>query len=308
MNLQHLKYALETERAGSITKAAQNLFMAQPNLSNALKELETSIGITIFKRTPHGIEVTQEGKEFLDYVRNIAVQVDNLEMLYKSRGKKVVRLRIGSVRSSNVSHIVADFINDLPSTSSMKIEFKETTQFELLRLIESNELDLGMISFPLQHKPYFTFLMKSKNIIAFPIRELPLYLLMSARHPLAKTENIDASMLANYTEVIHGDFDSPETQYSQLMADAGITIPRRIVMVYDRGSMMDILSNCHDCYKWTDAAHPEVFDVYHLIAKKCTNNMMICEMAVYSKNRPLNKEQLSFIKRLKEMSHHEEFH
>ena len=49
MNLLHLKYAVEIEKTGSITKAANNLFMGQPNLSKAIKELETEIGITIFK-------------------------------------------------------------------------------------------------------------------------------------------------------------------------------------------------------------------------------------------------------------------
>lgn len=308
MNLRHLQYALETERAGSITKAAENLFMAQPNLSNALKELEASAGITIFKRTAHGIEVTRDGREFLDYVKSITDQVDKLEMLYKSHGDKTVRLRIGCTSSSNVSHIMTEFLNDIPETSPMKIEFRETNQFELLHLIESNEVDLGMIAFALQHKPYFTFLMESKNITALPIRQVPIYLLMSADHPLAKVENIDISMLAGYTQVFHGDLESSVTQFSKLMADAGITIPRRLVLVYDRGSMMDMLSNCHDCYTWTDATHPEMFKAYHLVAKKCTGNMIfICEVAAYSKNRPLNKDLLLFLKRLKEMANSEGF-
>ena len=50
MNLSHLRYALEVERTGSINKAAQNLFMGQPNLSKAIKDLESEVGITIFKR------------------------------------------------------------------------------------------------------------------------------------------------------------------------------------------------------------------------------------------------------------------
>jgi DNA-binding transcriptional LysR family regulator len=307
MNLRHLQYALETERAGSITKAAQNLFMAQPNLSNALKELEATVGITIFKRTTHGVEVTQDGREFLDYVKSITDQVENLERLYQSHADKTVRLRIGCTRSSNVSHIVADCINSIPKISPMRIEFREATQFELLHLIESNEMDLGMIGFPLQHKPYFTFLMESKNITALPIRQLPVYLLMSAEHPLAKVEHIDASMLAGYTQIIHGDLDSSVTQFLKLMSDAGITIPRRLVLVYDRGSMMDMLSNCHDSYVWTDATHPEMLKIYNLVAKKCDNNVIVCEMAAYSKNRPLNKDLLIFLKRLKEMANYAEF-
>ena len=63
MKMQHLIYTIEVDNAGSISKAAENLYMAQPNLSNALKELEQEIGITIFKRIPRGIETTKEGRE-----------------------------------------------------------------------------------------------------------------------------------------------------------------------------------------------------------------------------------------------------
>ena len=67
MNIVHLKYAVEIARTKSISKAAENLYMAQPNLSRAVKELEEALGITIFKRTSKGITVTPEGEEFLRY-------------------------------------------------------------------------------------------------------------------------------------------------------------------------------------------------------------------------------------------------
>jgi DNA-binding transcriptional LysR family regulator len=71
MNTLHLKYAVEVERAGSITQAADNLFMAQPNLSKAIRELEEGLGITIFERTPRGVVPTQRGVEFLRRAKEI---------------------------------------------------------------------------------------------------------------------------------------------------------------------------------------------------------------------------------------------
>ena len=64
MNTSYLAYALEIERVGSITQAAQNLYMAQPNLSKALKELEKELGYPVFKRTALGVKATEEGEEF----------------------------------------------------------------------------------------------------------------------------------------------------------------------------------------------------------------------------------------------------
>ena len=75
MTRQQLICALEVGRAGSINRAAQNLFMAQPNLSSTIRELEAEIGITLFKRSSQGVEVTHAGEQFLRQAADIVAQV-----------------------------------------------------------------------------------------------------------------------------------------------------------------------------------------------------------------------------------------
>ncbi len=84
MNLQHIKYAVEVQKTGSITQAAENLYMGQPNLSKAIRELEKSLGIVIFKRTSKGVLPTAQGEEFLRYAKSILDQVQRIEDLYHS--------------------------------------------------------------------------------------------------------------------------------------------------------------------------------------------------------------------------------
>ena len=84
MNLLHLKYAVEVEKTGSITRAAERLYMGQPNLSKAIRELEDSLGITIFRRTSKGVVPTREGAVFLGYAKSIAAWVEQVEKLYGS--------------------------------------------------------------------------------------------------------------------------------------------------------------------------------------------------------------------------------
>ena len=79
MNILHLKYALEIDKYKSINKAAEMLFMSQPNLSRALKELEDDLGISIFKRTSKGMDTTMQGEEFLSYAKKILAQIDEVE-------------------------------------------------------------------------------------------------------------------------------------------------------------------------------------------------------------------------------------
>ena len=71
MNVLHMKYAVEIANAGSINKASEQLFIAQPNLSRAIKELESDLGITIFERSSKGIKTTPEGEEFIGYAKTI---------------------------------------------------------------------------------------------------------------------------------------------------------------------------------------------------------------------------------------------
>jgi DNA-binding transcriptional LysR family regulator len=80
MNTLFFKYAVEIERTRSITKAAENLYMAQPNLSRAIKEAEETVGFSIFERNSKGVVPTRKGLQFLDYARRI---LDELEQINK---------------------------------------------------------------------------------------------------------------------------------------------------------------------------------------------------------------------------------
>ena len=76
MNMLHIKYAVEVARVGSLNKAAQNLIIAQPNLSRSIKELEGDLGIKIFDRSSKGMVLTSEGEEFISYAKEILKQID----------------------------------------------------------------------------------------------------------------------------------------------------------------------------------------------------------------------------------------
>ena len=88
MNLQHMKYAVAVAETGSINKAADRLFVGQSNLSRAIKELENSLGVAIFERSAHGMELTPEGGVFLRYAKAILQQVDEVEHMFTEGSAK----------------------------------------------------------------------------------------------------------------------------------------------------------------------------------------------------------------------------
>ena len=79
ISVKQMKYAVEIARCGSINQAAQNLFVTQPSLSKAMKELENVLGYTVFQRGPSGTTVTEEGREFLQTAEEIVYKLERLE-------------------------------------------------------------------------------------------------------------------------------------------------------------------------------------------------------------------------------------
>ena len=86
MNLLHMKYAVEIARTNSLNKAAETLYVGQSALSRAIKELETSLGVTLFERSSKGMTLTHDGEIFVYYAKSVLAQVDNIESMF-SEGK-----------------------------------------------------------------------------------------------------------------------------------------------------------------------------------------------------------------------------
>ena len=102
MTLQQLRYVIEIVNCGSMNAAAEKLFVTQPSLSNAVKELEKELGIEIFLRSSRGISLSAEGAEFLGYARQVVEQAELLEQRYTD--KKPSR-RLFSVSTQHLSLI-----------------------------------------------------------------------------------------------------------------------------------------------------------------------------------------------------------
>ena len=112
MNLSYLKYAVEVEKTGSITKAAQNFYMNQPHLSKIIRELERDLGCDIFDRTSRGMVPTKKGVEFLRYAKAILVQEEQIEALCVKNSEKALEVNLCVPRAT---------IFPMPSLNFLKI-------------------------------------------------------------------------------------------------------------------------------------------------------------------------------------------
>ena len=107
MTLQQLRYVIEVAKTGSMNVAAKQLFVSQPSLSMAIRELENDVHISIFERTTKGVVITAEGEEFLGYARQIINQVELLEDKYIDAGQ--IKKKFG-VSAQHYSFAVKAFV------------------------------------------------------------------------------------------------------------------------------------------------------------------------------------------------------
>lgn len=299
MNLLHLKYVIEVEKTGSITKAAKNLFMGQPNLSKAIRELESEIGITIFKRTVKGTEATHQGAEFLSYAKTILSQIDELESLYKPHQENVVRLNISVPRASYISAAVTAFISQLDAGQGLDIRFKETEALTAITDVNSREADLGLIRFQDIYEDYFLHLLQDYQLEHEVLYQFEMMLMMSEEHPLAELEVVPYHMLSSYIELIHGDFKEPNLLMNQIKKTAQPQVSRRIY-VYDRGSQMDLLQRVKNTFMWVSPVPEDVLKQNHLVLRKTApEGFSSKDVIIYPKQQLLSgcaKKMLTFLR------------
>ena len=125
LNIQFLKYAVEVAEQKSISKAARNLFMGQPNLSRSIKELEDELGIIIFERTSKGINPTPDGEEFLQYAKRILSQIDEVEEIYKVGKKKKTQFSVSVPRAGYIAYAFAELAKKIDISNPAEIFYKE---------------------------------------------------------------------------------------------------------------------------------------------------------------------------------------
>lgn len=270
LNILHLRYALEVEKTGSITSAADNMFVGQPNLSKAIKELENSVGITIFKRTSKGMIPTTKGAEFLSHAKKVIQKIDELDNLY-SVGKVKKRLfNISVPRASYVSAAFTAFIKNLDEDTRMDVNFKETNSLEAISNIADHDYNLGIIRYHVDYEKYFLNLLEAKNIHYQPLWEFSAVLAMSKHHPLAKKKKILCSDLAEFPMLVHGDTAIPSVSYTDAQPELMEKSEKKIFL-YERGSQMDLLRNVRTTYMLVSPIPEEILKTNGLIQRRCSD-------------------------------------
>ena len=273
MNLMHLKYVVEIDKTRSISKAAENLYMGQPNLSRSIKELEQSLQITIFKRTPKGIEVTPDGEEFIQYAKKILADVETVEKKYTQKEKHKEKFSILGPRASYIGYSFVEFMRGFDSKSLIEIVYKETNSLKAINKVLQGEYRLGIIRYRSSFQDQFKKMFEEKGLDYELIYEFRHRLIVHQSSPLCKIENITYHDLENYIEICYPDPYVPHLPFSDVKKiELPDSINRRIY-IYERASQFDLLENLDNTFMWVSPVPKELLDKYNLVEIKCNDNV-----------------------------------
>ena len=301
MNTLFFKYALEVERAGSITQAAQNLYMAQPNLSKAIKDLEEELGYAIFSRTSSGIKVTEKGDEFLYHARKMMEQLAEMQKISERDNESNRKFKISIPRGSYIANGFTAFVSELEMNQGIDITINETNALKTISNVTDCGYNMGIIRYQKSDEDYFKTSLKNNRLEYETIWEFEYVLVMSIKHPLAHKPVITEEDLQDYVKITHGDIDVPHTKNAGNTASFGKTSEAKTIYVYERGSQFDLLANVPTTYMWVSPIPDSYLEKNRLVQRACKmENNLYKDVLIYRQDYQLGEYDKLFQKKLYE--------
>lgn len=292
MKIQQLEYVIAVASEGSITKAAKKLYQAQPNISIALKELEASLGIQIFNRSPNGMILTPEGEEFLARAKTIVDEMKSLERDYAQTPDNELRLKVAAARSTYATAAVGKFISKyVEINEKIEVHVMETSTSKVMEDICAGKFDIGFIRTPSSYAEMIESRLKARNLVGRTVMEFPLQLVMGMDHPLAKYEDVPFELLSEYTEIIHGDDEPEMVRRASINQDYDEKRSLKRIFIYDRGTQISMLKTVKNAYMWVAPMSQLILKYNDLVMRKCSYaNNLNRDMIIYrkaSENNPV---------------------
>ncbi|MFC3419410.1 LysR family transcriptional regulator [Salinicoccus hispanicus] len=238
MKLQQLKYFIEVVLSGSINEAARRLYISQPTLSKAIKELENELGIVLFIRTSTGISLSRDGAEFLSYARQINEQVELMDRRYFNAEPSQ---QLFSVSSQHYSFVVDAFVDMIRKYGGDKYQFaiRETRTYEIIDDVKDLTSEIGVLYISAFNEKVLLQLISEKGLEFTELFEANPHVFISRSNPLAKKKSVTLEDLEPYPRLAfeQGEFNS--FYYSEEIFSTIQSL--KSIQVSDRATLFNLL-------------------------------------------------------------------
>lgn len=271
MNTVHMRYAVEVARAGSINRAAEEIYVAQPNLSRAIKELESDLGITIFDRSPKGMELTAHGSEFIQYAEKIIEEIDELERRYRFGSAQRRRFSVSAPRSCYIADAFAAFTTHL-GPDPAEVLYCETGSAQAMNAVCRHECGLALVRTAQKYVDIFDEMLTEKGLVSETAATFHRVLLMSAECELAARPVITHRDLADFIEVRYADPFSHSLSFFASPEERRVQASPRCIRVMDRSVLYCLLTNNTSAFSWGSPMPQDRLDIHGLVMRSCEDD------------------------------------
>lgn len=238
MTLNQLHYLITIAETGSLNKAAERLYISQPSLTNAVRELEKETGITILVRTSRGVSLTEEGAEFLQYARQVYSQYESLIERYSGEGK--IRKKFG-VSTQHYSFAVKAFVEMVKRFDADEYDFaiRETKTMEVISDVASLRSEIGILYRSAFNGKAIQKILAANSLEFHSLIECSAFVYLWKGHPLAGEKSISFAQLAPYPNLSFEQGDDASFYFAEEILSTN-EYPQTI-RANDRATMLNLM-------------------------------------------------------------------
>ncbi|GFH40168.1 LysR family transcriptional regulator [Lactococcus insecticola] len=238
MRIQQLKYIIKIVETGSMNEASKHLFVTQPSLSNAVRELEEEMNIKIFMRSTRGITLTSDGAEFLSYARQIVEQTELLEERYKfNREKK----ELFAVSAQHYAFVVESFASILRENDMRNYELilRETRTHEVIDDVRDFRSEIGVLYLNDFNRDVLTKLFLDNQLEFTPLFTTTPHVFISKQHPLAAEKSVTLEQMAVFPYLSYEQGERNSFYFSEEILSTARH--DKSIVVSDRATLFNLL-------------------------------------------------------------------
>lgn len=295
MTLQQLRYVVTVAETGNISEAARKLYIAQPSMTNAIKELEKEMQVTIFNRMNKGVIVTNEGDIFLAYARQVLEQADLLENKFSNAHVQKPKF---SVSCQHYSFAVDAFVDVIKEFGQNEYDFtlRETQTFEIIEDVSRMKSEIGILYFSSKNEEILSKLIKKNGLECEEIFTAVPHVFISSKHPLAKKTMVTLEDLEEYPYL---SFEQGEYNSFYFSEEILSTLDRKKnIKVRDRATLFNLVIGLNG-YTVSSGVISAELNGENIIAKPLKVDEYMKIQILTKKENMLSRYAVSYLEALK---------
>lgn len=300
MNIVHIKYAIEVAKVGSINKASENLGMAQPNISRAIKDLESDLGISIFDRSAKGMNLTPEGKDFIAYAQKIVSQLNELENMFKSDLSRKQRFSVSAPRAGYIAEAFSKFSHNI-ARDPAEIVFDETSTYNTINKVLGSDCHLGIIRYDEAADRFFEEMLEESELEFETLAVFKYLVVANEKSVISSLDTVTKDDLREMILITHTDPYAATLSAADVYSrDEKTECTDRCIYILDSAAQLELLSENPDTFMWAAPMPANLLERYNLVQKSCIDNeKRYKDVLIYRKGYKINELESIFVNELK---------